>query len=157
MLIIIATGLTLVLPTILAALGLKSIFAGAITLLRWPVLAVSVMLALAIIYRFGPCRTAPHWRWVSYGAIAANVVWIVGSFGFSYYVVNFGVYNKVYGSVSAVIILNLWFCLSALVVLVGGALNAEIEHQTTNVSIPGDPRQIDWRGGFSAGNPDQRQ
>jgi membrane protein len=87
---------------------------------------------------------------VSYGAVAATVVWIMGSFRFSYYAVNFGAYNKIYGSVSAVIILMLRLYLSALVVLLGSALNAEIEHQSTDVSMVGELRPIDWRGAFVA-------
>ncbi|MDQ4147274.1 MAG: YihY/virulence factor BrkB family protein [Pseudomonadota bacterium] len=72
------------------------------------------------------------------------------SFEISYYAVNFAAHNKIYGSVSAVIILMLWFYLCALVVLLGGALSAEIEHQSTDVSTAGAPRPIDWRGAFVA-------
>jgi membrane protein len=51
------------------------------------------MFALAILYRFGDWRTAPKWQWVSYGAVAATVVFIVDSFEISYYAVNCTAHN----------------------------------------------------------------
>ena len=67
---------------------------------------------------------------MSWGAGLATVLWIVGSALFSIYVGQFASYNKTYGSVGAVVVLMMWFYVSAFAVLLGAELNAELEHQT---------------------------
>ena len=63
------------------------------------------------------------------GAAAAAILWIAGSFLFSWYFANFGDYNATYGSLAAVIGLMMWFWMSAIIILAGAELNSEIEHQ----------------------------
>jgi membrane protein len=106
-------------------------------LVRWPVLAALVILALAAIYRYAPDRAEPKWQWISWGAAAATALWMSGSIAFTVYVSKFGSYDKTYGSLGAVIILLLWFDLTAYVILAGAELNAEIERRTTPQA--GDP------------------
>ena len=93
-------------------------------------LLAAVTLFLALIYRFGPSRARPKWRWVSWGSAFAAVSWVLGSAAFSWYVANFGSYNKTYGSLGAVVGFMTWIWTSTIIVLVGGELNAEMEHQT---------------------------
>ena len=94
---------------------------------RWPILAVLLMLGLGVIYRFAPARRNPCWHLFSAGTIAAALVWLAGSAGFSYYVANFASYDKTYGSLGTVVVLLMWLYLGAFVLLVGAELNSEIE------------------------------
>jgi hypothetical protein len=86
-----------------------------------------VTLALAIVYRYAPDRAEAKWQWISWGSGAATALWILGSIAFTTYVSKVGSYDKTYGSLGAVIILLLWFYLTAYVILAGAELNAEIE------------------------------
>ncbi len=154
---IVSLALIAVLPAVIAALGLTSTLATVVSLARWPLLALVALVTLAVIYRYAPNRDAPQWRWVSWGAVLAMVVWIVASVGFSLYVSNFGSYNKTYGSLGAVIILLTWMWLSAFIVLAGGELNAEIEHQTERDTTTGDPKPMGRRGAHAADTVGKRQ
>lgn len=117
-------------PAVIAAIGLPPQVQEIVTFARWPLLAVFAILGLAVIYRYGPSRRTPAWRWVSMGAVVATVVWLLGSFGFSLYVSNFGVYNETYGTLAGLIILLVWLWLSGFIVLLGAELNSEIERQS---------------------------
>jgi membrane protein len=118
-------------PALVNGLGLEGTPIGWVaSLARWPILAVAIMFVLAVLYRYAPDRREPKWRWVTWGATLATILWLLGSAGFSIYVSNFGSYNETYGSVGAVVILLLWFNLTSYVILMGAELNAEIEHQT---------------------------
>jgi membrane protein len=88
------------------------------------------MLALDLLYRFGPHRARARWDWVSWGAILATVLWLIGSVLFSIYVTRFATYDKTYGSLGAVVILLLWFYITAFAALIGAEINAEMEYQT---------------------------
>jgi membrane protein len=96
-------------------------------MLRWPLLAVIALVALALLYRFAPNRRRPRWQWLSLGAVAATTLWLAASVGFSHYVSAFGSYDRTYGSLGAVMILLLWFYITAYATLLGAELNAEIE------------------------------
>lgn len=97
-----------------------------LAILRWPALLVLVMLALAVVYRFGPSRGEPRWRWFTSGTVFAAAVWLGASALFSWYVANFGSYNKTYGSLGAIIGFMTWMWVSTVVVLVGAKLDAVI-------------------------------
>ncbi len=97
--------------------------------LRWPVMAIFAMGGLATLYRFGPSRGNARWRWVSFGAVVATILWILVSLGFSLYVSEFAAYNRFYGTLGGVAVLMIWFWLSAGIVLLGAELNSEIEAQ----------------------------
>ena len=120
--------------------------AGLLTLLRWPLLYLVVLFALACLYRFGPSRTRPQWRWVTWGSAIAGGVWIVGSLLLSWYVANFGTYNATYGSLGAVIGFMVWMWLSTTVVLTGAEINAEMEHQTAKDTTEGGRKPMGTRG-----------
>ena len=113
---------------------------------RWPVLAVLVAIALSCIYRYGPSRDTPQWRWISWGSAAAAIAWLIASAVFSFYAANFGAFNKTYGSLGAVIGFMLWIWISVIVILLGAKLNAEIEHQTARDSTDGEPEPLGQRG-----------
>jgi membrane protein len=100
-------------------------------LARWPLLFVVLLVALSVLYRFGPDRPAPRWEWAGVGTLAAALLWIAGSGALSWYLSNFGNYNATYGSLGAAIGLMMWMWMSATAVLFGAELNSEIERQTT--------------------------
>ncbi len=127
----IAAASVVFVPAILTAVGFSGDFGTRLLLMaRWPLLMVVIMFGLACLYRFGPSRMKPQWKWVTPGSFAAAVVWLSGSLLFSYYVSNFGNYNATYGSLGAIIGFISWLWLSALMVLLGAEINAEFEHQT---------------------------
>lgn len=115
-------------------------------LARWPVLLVLIAFALTLIYRYGPSRTEPRWQWVTWGSAFAAIAWIAASALFSWYAANFGSFNKTYGSLGAIIGFMIWMWLSIIVVLLGGKLNAEIEHQTARQSTTGARQPLGRRG-----------
>lgn len=138
------------LPVVIGYLNLGETVEWTIRLARWPILAVAIILALAVLYRYAPDRDAPRWRWVSWGAVVATAIWLLGSVAFSVYVSNFADYNKTYGAMGAVIILLLWFNLSSYAVLLGAELNAEMEHQTARDTTKGVERPLGQRRAYVA-------
>jgi len=147
---IVILGLVAVLPAVIQLLGLGNSVGTLISYARWPLLLVVALFGLAILYRYAPSRDAPKWRWVSPGAVVATVLWLIGSIGFSIYVSNFASYNETYGSIGAVVILLMWFWLSAFIILLGAELNSELEHQTARDSTEGEPRPMGERDAYVA-------
>lgn len=130
--IAVAVGLIAVLPIALQYVGLAETGKTLLNVLRWPFLALAIMAAVAILYRVGPDRESPTTRWRSTGAIAATILFLVISGGFSLYVSSFGganSYQATYGALAGVVILLFWLFLSAFAILLGAEINAEIEHQ----------------------------
>jgi membrane protein len=116
------------LPVVINFLPLADAAKSALDLGRWPLLALLICFGLAVVYRFGPCRLKAKWKWITWGAAIATLLWLLGSAGFSFYVSRFGSYDATYGSLAAPVVLLLWFWLSALVVLLGAEIDAELEH-----------------------------
>ena len=119
--------LVAVVPAIIHRLPLPEDWRNAFGLVRWPLLAALVLFALALVYRFAPARRSPCWSWFAPGTIAATLLWLLGSAGFSFYVARFSSYDKTYGSLGAVVILLMWFYVGAYTVLAGAELNSEYE------------------------------
>jgi membrane protein len=132
-----AVSAVVVLPVVLNFLFLGTAAEWLLRLARWPILLLAVGLILACIYRFGPSRARAKWRWVTWGSAVASVLWLLVSLGFSFYVANFGSYNETYGSLGAVVGFMTWIWISSAVVLLGGELNAEMEHQTARDTTTG--------------------
>ena len=126
---LVAIAAIVVLPAAAGLVGEGSWLGGLVQVLRWPVIAAVFWLGTAVIYRYGPCRDRPDWRWVNWGATFATLVWLTGSALLSWYVSSFGRYQELYGSMGAVVILMLWFLLSAFVILVGAEINVELERR----------------------------
>jgi membrane protein len=130
--------------------GLPTALEWTLLLLRWPLLAALLVVGLAVIYRYAPDRDNPKWGWVSWGSGVATLLWVVASIGFSIYASSFGNYNKTYGALAGVIVLLFWLFLSALVVLVGAELNAEMELQTAKDTTAGPTRPMGERDAHAA-------
>lgn len=145
-----AVGVMILWPAVVGFLGLPEATRNLIDWLQWPILAVLAIVGLAALYRFGPSRSAPKWRWVWPGVLLSMVLWLAGTLGFAFYVKNFASYNETYGALGGVIVLLTWLWLSAFIVLAGAELNAEIEHQTRIDTTVGGPQPMGERGAVKA-------
>jgi membrane protein len=148
--VLLMLGLVVALPSVLDSIGISGIGGTVLKLARWPLLAGVLLVGLAVIFRYGPQRRRPRWRWVSPGAIVAVIVGLAASIGFSIYVSLLGNYNKTYGALGAIIIMLLWLYLMAFAVLFGASLNAELERQTTRDTTAGDDQPMGDRGAHAA-------
>jgi membrane protein len=117
-------------PALVAMVPLPPPLESALLWTRWLVMAVLAIGGLCILYRYGPNRRPAKWRWVMPGAILATLLWLAASLAFSVYVAHFGSYDKTFGSLGAVVVLLMWFYLSAYAIGIGAELNAELERQT---------------------------
>lgn len=91
------------------------------------IVGIALILSFALLYNFAPNHDPYQWHWITPGAIIAIILWIVLSLGFRVYLNYFDSYSKTYGSVGAIIVLLLWLYLTAMVILIGGVVNAVIE------------------------------
>ncbi len=123
----------------------------------WLIMLALIMLALAVIYRFGPDRDRPEWRWASLGSVIACLSWVLATAGFAFYASNFGSYNESFGSLGGAIVLLMWLWISAYVVLMGAELNAEIEAQTRYDTTVGPDEAMGTRGAEKADNLGEAQ
>lgn len=139
-----------VVPLLLAFFPLGSMGAFVVEVVRWIVAVGVILVGVAMLYRYGPNRKAARVPWISVGAVLATLAWLALSIGFSYYVANFGNYNQVYGSIGAVIAMLVWLWLSSFLVLLGAALNAQIELRTKIDSTVGQPKPMGERGAHAA-------
>ncbi len=126
-------------PMFFGSLGLGTAGRWAASIVSWLVVLAFVGVGVATMYRWGPSRANARWRWVTPGAVTATLAWAVASALFSLYVAKFGSYGETYGSLAAVVILLLWLWITAMSVVTGAELNAEIENQTTRDPTTGRP------------------
>lgn len=140
----------LAVPAILNIVKFPAWLETTLALSRWVILALMTVFGLAVLYRYGPSRDDAEWKWLTPGTVAACVIWISASFGFSIYVSNFGSYNESFGSMAGVIILLMWLWISAFIVLLGAELNAEIEAQTSADTTVGPQEPMGARGAEKA-------
>lgn len=144
-------------PAILGIIDPGQFWQWVISLSRWPILFVVMLGALAVLYRVGPDRKPPLWRWTSPGAIIVTLLWILGSIAFSIYVSRFGSYNETYGAIAGVVILMMWLYLSAFVVLLGAEINSELERQTRQDTTTADGEPMGERGAYSTDTLGRKQ
>lgn len=150
--VVAAIGLIAGLPAAVAFIDFGGVIERATLWLRWPLIALMAIGALAVLYRWGPSRASAKFRWITPGAVVATLLWLAGSIAFSFYVENFGSYNETYGSLGAVVILLMWFFVSAYCVCLGAELNAELEHQTRRDSTTGPVKPAGSRNAYVADN-----
>jgi membrane protein len=112
-----------------SALGASTLVKYVWWIAQWPILLAGLLAAFATILFLGPNLEAEkrRWRFITPGAGVAALVWLAVSGLFAVYTAKFGSYNKTWGSLSAVIVMLTWLWLSALALLFGAELNAEIE------------------------------
>ncbi|WJD61396.1 YihY/virulence factor BrkB family protein [Pseudomonas kurunegalensis] len=126
-----------VMEWIASQVGMQEFIVTLWTILRWPAIIMLLMVAVAVIYYVMP-DVKQKFRFITPGSVLAVVVWIVASLGFAYYVKTFADYNAMYGSIGAIIVLLLYFYISAAVLLLGAEMNAVIEHMSSEGKNPGE-------------------
>jgi membrane protein len=130
--------------------GSPEVVRTAARLLVWPALAALMVPALAVLYRFAPDRAQAQWRWISWGAGVATLLWLATSLGLFAYVQRLGTYAATYGSLAGVVISMLWVWITVFLVVVGATVNAEAERQTARDSTVGPERPLGERGAVVA-------
>src|SRR5258705_2967891 len=92
---------------------------------RWIVIILLFFLTISFIYKHAPA-VHKKWKLINPGSILATFMMLAFTMGFSYYVTNFGNYNKLYGSIGTILILMLLIFFNSLVLLIGFELNVSI-------------------------------
>jgi membrane protein len=113
--------------------GLDEVFVMVWNVARWPAALLFLVLTVALIYYFAPDIDQPF-RWITPGGLIGVLLWVLASVAFSFYVNNFGSYNKTYGSIGVVIILLLYLYISSLTILFGAELNATLVRMKEEIS-----------------------
>jgi membrane protein len=144
--LVVALIAIIVLPPILAYIGLDEDTHWLLSLSRWPILLLIVVTMNALVYRYGPSREKARWAWLTWGSVASALAWMLTSALFSFYAANFGNFNETYGSMGAVVAVMTWIWLSAIIVIAGAELNAELEHQTAKDTTTGQRKPLGGRG-----------
>ena len=122
------------LQTLLGGLGPIALFV--IKLGTWIVAAALASATIGGAYRFGPNRAPSGWQWISMGSGLATLLWLAATVGLGFYVSRFGNYNATYGSLSAVVVLLMWFYVSAYAILLGATVNAVLWPQKHLRMVP---------------------
>lgn len=124
-----ALFLIAIIPVFIAMLPGDKYTLEIFALLRWPFLLAIIICLLALLYRYGPSRNKPTWKWISPGAVSVTFIWLTASALFSYYVGNFSFYLNTYSSLGAIAILMLWLYLTAFLVLLGAEIDEALRKE----------------------------
>ena len=147
---VLGLGMLVALPPALGFLGFGSSTVALVHAAGLMLLVGFVLGSLSLLYRFGPCREAAQWRWITPGSMLATLLWLLASALFSFYVGHLASYDATYGPLGAVVGVMMWFFVTVYVVLLGAELNAELELQTARDSTDGPPKPIGRRGAYVA-------
>jgi membrane protein len=134
-LLLVAVAAVVVFPLVMTTFGVDGWTDSVVPLLRWPALLIGVLLALSVLYRFGPAPHGARWRWITPGSFFAAFAWLLGSALLSWYLADFANYDATYGSLGAAIGLMMWMWMSSIVVLLGAQLNVVLERRAGR-SVP---------------------
>lgn len=150
--LLVATALIVIasLPLVTALFPFHSELEELIRAVRWPTFLVLGTLSIAALYWIGPSRERARFVWVMPGAVVAALLWAGASYVFSWYVSTLGNYTAAYGSLATVVVFMTWLWISAMIVLAGAELNAELEHQTAHDTTTGNPKPLGQRGATMA-------
>ena len=139
-----------VIPAMLAVLDLGPVGSLILQLLRWPLLVLTLGLALTVLYRHGPSRRSPEWRWVTWGSAFATITWLIMSIAFTIYLDRIANFNVTYGALAVPIGFLFWVWLSIIVIILGAEINGEMEHQTAIDTTTGPDKPMGKRGAVMA-------
>ncbi len=109
--------------------GLGHEFTLAWAIVRWPLAFGAILVAVGLVYWLAPDRTPPNWRWVTPGSLLGSLLWLGLSALFALYTSYSSSYDRTYGSLAGAIVLLLWLNYSAVALLLGAELNAELERR----------------------------
>lgn len=147
---VVMIAVAVVVPAVLEFVGLGSGLEWLLQIGSYVLLVVVLLLGIAALYRWGPSRQQPKWRWVTPGAVLAVVGIIVVSVLFSWYAANFANFDKTYGSLGGLIALLTWMWISVTMLIVGAELNSEAERQTRRDSTVGSSDPLGHRDATAA-------
>ena len=147
---VVTVVLVVAVPPLLEGYRLGRGIEATVGLLRWPILFGGMVTGTSLLYRYGPSRARARQSWITWGAVLAGLLWLGASSLISWYAASFADFNKTYGSLGAVIVLQTWIWLTALVVIAGAKLNAEAEHQTSIDTTIGPREPMGERGAYVA-------
>ena len=139
-----------VIPAMLAVLNLGPTGDLVIRFLRWPLLVLTLGFSLTVLYRHGPSRRSPEWRWVTWGSAFATISWLLMSIAFTTYLDRVANFNATYGALAAPIGFLFWVWLSIIVIILGAEINGEMEHQTAVDTTVGPDKPMGKRGAVMA-------
>lgn len=123
-LLIIAVVLSLlIVDRYMVSWGVPLLLVEVVLIVRWPLLIVLMSLAFTALYHFGPNHPQRKWRWVNPGAVIATFIWLVVTIGLFVYTRFFSTFNESYALFAGIIVLMVWFNISAVAVLIGGHIN----------------------------------
>ena len=125
--VIIGLGVLVVLPKLLELVGHDPAEALMLRGAGFVLLLVLVLLAIGLLYRFGPAERPQGWRPISAGSVTATLLWLLASVAFSFYVSDIATFEASYGALGAAMALLMWFYVSVYAILLGAELDAEIE------------------------------
>src|SRR4051794_4329245 len=148
--VVLALTVIVLVPAALSFSWLGPLASIAVRVCSFGLLLGSVVLGVALLYRFGPSRANAKWRWITSGSLVTAGLWLAASLAFSFYVSNFGSYDAAYGTLGGVVVALLWFWISAYAVILGAELNAELELQTRRDTTTKPVRPMGERGAFVA-------
>jgi len=109
-------------------------------IVKWPILAVALMLMIALLYWVAPNARHSGFRWITPGSVLAVVLWIAASAGFAVYIANFNSFNRTYGTLGGIVIFLVWLWLTNVAILLGAQLDAELAH--TRAVLAGLPENV---------------
>jgi membrane protein len=118
------------------SVGLGAEAYAVLQVLRWPAVFAVLVLAVAIVYRYGSSVVVP-WRWIVAGAVAFALGWLLATAALAFYVVNVADYGATYGSLGGVIALMLWFYVTAAALVIGAEVTAALARERS----PGEIRR----------------
>ena len=121
-----------------------------LSLIRWPILFLGMAAGTTVLYRFAPSREPARVSWLTPGSAVAGLLWVLASSLISWYAGSFADFNKTYGSLGALVVLQTWMWVTALAIITGAKINAEAEHQTRVDTTTGRPKPLGERGAVVA-------
>jgi membrane protein len=101
---------------------------------RWIIIIVVYFVTTSVLYRYGPAN-AKKWKFFNAGAWFATLLTVLITIGFSFYINNFGAYNKLYGSIGTLLVVMIWLYLISLILLVGFELNASLDLSKRSIKM----------------------
>ena len=137
-LVLISIAIIVAIPVVLKFIPSPGVTAILVDIVRWPLLFVLVAAALALVYRYAPCRATPQWRRIIWTSVLAAAAWLGVSSLFSWYLANFDSYSQIYGELGAIVGFMTWMWLSMVIVLLGAKLDAELEPRIVSGRGVGD-------------------
>ena len=138
--VFLAIGLILTFEYIYFYLEEKKIFVSIMQLIlisagKWVILLILCFSAISLLYYYGPSEK-DKLRFISAGSSLATLLIILTSLGFNFFLNNFGLYNKVYGSIGTLIVILIWLYINSFVLLIGYELNVSIKKANKIISLP---------------------